>query len=36
MKYEQSKTILLAQSTEESIAGKRNAKSLQWKELNNL
>ena len=35
MKYEQSRTIL-AQSAEESIAEKRKAKSLQWKELNNL
>ena len=36
MKYKQSRTILSAQSAEESIAGKRKAKSLQWKELNNL
>ena len=36
MRYEQSRTILSAQSAEESIAGKRKAKSLQWKELNNL
>ena len=33
MKYEQSRTTLSAQSAEESIAGKRKAKSLQWKEL---
>ena len=36
MKYEQSRTISLAQSAEESTAEKRKAKSLQWKELNNL
>ena len=36
MKYEQSRTILSAQSAEESMTGKRKAKSLQWKELNNL
>ena len=36
MKYEQSRTMLPAQSAEESIAEKRKAKSLQWKELNNL
>ena len=34
MKYKQSRTILSAQSAEESIAGKRKEKSLQWKELN--
>ena len=36
MKYKQSRTILTAQSAEESITGKRKAKSLQWKELNIL
>ena len=36
MKYKQSRIILLAQSAEESVAGKSKAKSLQQNELNNL